>query len=451
MDGNIKEVIERKHVLDETIEFEFSSAHRWNGWFFEMSPHLNFPTRFAVYTKIDDEWRQVGSSSFVQIADNTIFLNGNYVPLRDQNHFKLSGPGYFGFWLSRLVGGVFFTGLFVSGVTGRARTGVPLLCSSFLIIFLGLQVVEAFSTFELNGNYSYIACSIIVLFYCTAVIPLGLLQGRWIDTFMLQGACFAGVGMMLYLHVEAGRRSGLLLICSVGAPLLLLSSIVKLSAAYIRRASGRAIAPDECRHAELWAAVLAADGTDAALQHIDDLLSDFAAPAGSAAHRDAWGAPPAARGIAPASRRAARWSVSRGPGACRQALSSRRGPTWPGGALDALLLAWAGREEYPVLADLERLFDQAAAAAPALRRSVFAWARGSGGYLPFLRQGGQALDDGEAGACVVSATGSFKWRRGSAGIVLPLRRVAADDSVEDVAWAGLKRRERSIEKVRSAV
>ena len=140
-----------------------------------------------------------------------------------------------------------------------------------------LQLVEAYSTFGLNGNHSYIVCLFLFLVYLGS-FPLAILQARLIDTFFWFGCCFSTAGILLYMHSEEGRRSGFLLACCVGAPFFLLACGVKLSAVYIRWASCRAIAPDALRYAELWDAFLAADdGSEAAQGHMDRLLSDFAA------------------------------------------------------------------------------------------------------------------------------------------------------------------------------
>ena len=461
MDGKVLETIEKLHSFDETSMFNLSASSVWNGWFFEFFPNFDVPIKFSLHTIIDDEWKQVGSSSYVQVADNTIFLNGYFKPVQGPNHFQLSSPGYFGYWLSRLGGGMCNAGLFLSGATGRSRTGTACFSFSFFFFFIALQLIEAYSTFALNGNYSYIACLILVLVFLGA-IALGLVQGRWIDTLMWQGACFLGAGILLCMHGEEGQKSGLLLACGVGAPHFLLSAGVKLSGLYIRWASRRAIAPDVRRYTDLWAVLVADDESKAQLQVIEALVSDFAArvregaPTGRAAACPgtlACRASPtnSACGRTSSGQEAKQglWSVAE-PGACRQSLPPRRRSTWAGGVLDGLLQACAGREEYPVLADLHRLYDQAAAADPVLRSLVFEWAQRSGGYLPFQRAERKTAAVDRAGVKVrISESGSFRWRRRtSAGAELPVMRVAEDDSEEDVAWAGLKRMERSIEKVR---
>ena len=415
MDGKELDAIDQNHSWGEPGYFNFSKSLTWNGWFFETSPSLNAPTKFSLFTEIDGAWRQVGSSSFVQVADNTLFLTGPYSPSEGRNRFQLSYPGVCGHWLCRISGGLNTAGLFLSGATGRARVGSTFFSLSFFLSFMALQLIEAYSTFGQNGNHSYIPCFILFFVYL-GTIPLGLLQGRWIDTFLWQGCCFFTAGILLCTHSEEGRRSGLLLACG-GAPFLLLSCGVKLSAVYVRWASRRAISPYARRYAELWAAVLAADdGSEAALRDMDRLLSDFAAqadniPSGCHFGRTRSGGQAAVAGSfgrtgsGPSDKRSdsdkAPWSVARG--GHRQSLPHRLQPTWAGGVLDGAVLAWAGREEYPVLADLDWLYAQAAAADPVLRRRVFGWARRSGGCLPFR----QAATDNCNEECV-SSSGSMR-------------------------------------------
>ena len=194
-----------------------------------------------------------------------------------------------------------------------------------------LQLVEAYSTFGLNGNHSYIVCLFLFLVYLGS-FPLAILQARLIDTFFWFGCCFSTAGILLYMHSEEGRRSGFLLACCVGAPFFLLACGVKLSAVYIRWASCRAIAPDALRYAELWDAFLAADdGSEAAQGHMDRLLSDFAARVEDAApsrhQRSATpGASRPSREPEPVVRKSGSLSIGQGPVVGRQRRSVQAVP-----------------------------------------------------------------------------------------------------------------------------
>ena len=57
----------------------------------------------------------------MQVSDTTVFFNGYYRVSLRRNEFQLSSPGYWGFWISRLFGGVCCTGLSISGATGQAH------------------------------------------------------------------------------------------------------------------------------------------------------------------------------------------------------------------------------------------------------------------------------------------------------------------------------------------
>ena len=81
-----------------------------------------------------------------------------------------------------------------------------------------------------------------------------------------------------------------------------------------------------------------------------------------------------------------------------------------------------------------------AATALVLQRRDFAWARSSGGYLPF-QCAGTRVREGREGACSLPAganapswlrPGGFLWRRRDTSGE-PLRRVGADNSEAEVA------------------
>ena len=467
LDGMVIETMEKQHALSESMVFNFTSAHVWNGWFFEISPDQGGRTKFSLHSMVNGAWRQVGSSSFAQVADTTVFFDGLYHASPGRNHFQLSSPGYWGFWVNRLLGGVSSLGLAVSGAMRRCRTGSSFCCNVFFTTSTVIQLVEAYSTRAVNGNHSYIVCLVLAVIYVGAIY-LALMQGRWIDAFMWEGLCIAAAGAAVYPYGEDGRRSALFA-WGIAGPFLVLSFGVRFSYIFVRWASRRAIAPDARRHAELWAEALASDpGSRSALREIEALLSDLAAGAGvrdppnpgrlPSAESDA---PPLRCGSADRPVPAATalevfsrsmssvldvadppppddgpWcTVIGGPTACRQPLPPPPAST-AGNSAAGWLLGLVGCEEYPVLADLGRLYAQAAAAEPVLRGLVFGWARASGGYLPFRPAGSWPEAEGGGGS------GEKQGRKGE------LRLVEEGDTEGDVVWPELKRMERSIEKAR---
>ena len=137
LDGKVLDVIEEQDPLGQTSVFNFSTEHVWNGWFFETRPALDAPTRFALYNQVGDEWRQVGSSSFMQAADNTIFLKGYFTPSKGRNHFRLSYPGVCGYWLCRISCCLGNAGLVVAAITGTRPFGRGILLSFILYSLYG--------------------------------------------------------------------------------------------------------------------------------------------------------------------------------------------------------------------------------------------------------------------------------------------------------------------------
>ena len=267
LDGMVIETMEKQHALSESMVFNFTSAHVWNGWFFEISPDQGGRTKFSLHSMVNGAWRQVGSSSFAQVADTTVFFDGLYHASPGRNHFQLSSPGYWGFWVNRLLGGVSSLGLAVSGAMRRCRTGSSFCCNVFFTTSTVIQLVEAYSTRAVNGNHSYIVCLVLAVIYVGAIY-LALMQGRWIDAFMWEGLCIAAAGAAVYPYGEDGRRSALFA-WGIAGPFLVLSFGVRFSYIFVRWASRRAIAPDARRHAELWAEALASDpGSRSALREI---------------------------------------------------------------------------------------------------------------------------------------------------------------------------------------
>ena len=208
LDGTVLETMQKHHSLAESFMFNLTSAHVWNGWFFEISPHQGGRAKFSLHSIVDGEWRQVGSSSFAQVADTTVFFNGVYAASPGRNHFQLSSPGYWGFWVNRLLGGVSSLGLAVSGAMRRCRTGSSFCCNVFFTTSIAIQLLEAWGTRALNGNHSYVVCLALSVIYAGAIL-LALIKGRWIDAFMWEGLCIAAAaGAALLPHAIAAAAAG---------------------------------------------------------------------------------------------------------------------------------------------------------------------------------------------------------------------------------------------------
>jgi hypothetical protein len=148
------------------VLFSFQAPVEWSGWYFNVgvpSPSPCDPMRFSFHTltsipgpftnaSATTPWKQVGSSSSVQVAATTVFLNGRYEQGLggDGNevgggggrthHFHVQGPKFWGFLVARLVGGAVLLGMAYFGATRRARVG-ELLPHAFSALFISCQAI----------------------------------------------------------------------------------------------------------------------------------------------------------------------------------------------------------------------------------------------------------------------------------------------------------------------
>ena len=376
--------------------FSFKSPVEWNGWYFEydesLSSHTNI-VRFSLYVHDEKQiestmaWKQIGSSTLLQLAGTTIFLNGDYLLPRSSDRpktFPLKDPRPYSFVLARAVGGCILLALALLAAIGRVSlaTFFP---TVFSVAFIAHQLVEATRSPPFPGDRTALASTALG---CTEVGAFFFnLQRQYVYMSIWYGACWLCLAIGVLPYGPEGRRCALFL-TGIGAPFLFAGVTVKVSQLLTRTAACRALEEDRQHYDALWSEILTEPSACAALDAIAT-AADAAAIACS----------PAAGAYRPAPR--------------------QEGGVRPVGLRRLWELLQREPEEGCILADLARVYAAAAAADALLREMVLEVARDSGGLLPAVG-GGKAT----------------------------YVRVMAWTVVEDVAWTPLKGKARALEKAR---
>jgi hypothetical protein len=152
------------------IEYVFAQPVEWDAWYFQTSVDAlcdQDPVRFYIQESDDGiEWRTIGSSMAAQVAQTTIFLNGQFStsPKRLHRHtFRLLRPTMCGYYILMLLGDLQNFGLAVCGFLGRERLGacVPNIQAVCFVLF---QLAAAWSARPSEGD-----CSAFVYVYLAAM------------------------------------------------------------------------------------------------------------------------------------------------------------------------------------------------------------------------------------------------------------------------------------------
>jgi hypothetical protein len=152
------------------IEYVFAQPVEWDAWYFQTSADAvcdHDPVRFAIEESDDGvDWRTVGSSMAAQVAQTTIFLNGQFStsPQRSRRHtFRLLRPTMCGYYILMILGDLQNFGLAVCGFLGRERLGacIPNIQA---VCFVLCQLAAAWSASMAEGD-----CSAFVYVYFAAM------------------------------------------------------------------------------------------------------------------------------------------------------------------------------------------------------------------------------------------------------------------------------------------
>ena len=333
--------------------FSLKSPVEWNGWRFETGEgwlRNSTVVRFSLYAR-EGVWRQVGSSTLMQVADATIYLDGEQV-LPSSHIFRtlpLEGPRPYSFLLARTYGGVFIFAIAFFAAMGRVRLAA-LMPAAFSYSFILHNLYETLRTPPYHGDRTFLPSAAMV-FTETGALFFSQ-RNQYVYLFMWYGACWIGFGSAIYPYGPEGRSCAIFL-AGIGAPFLLAGAAVKVSQIRNRAASCRAIEEDRRIYDAIWAELLADPASRRALDAIAAEAAAAGAPAASSA---------------PLQQQQAETRRAEGLGRAARLLR---------------------REEGWILADLARLYAAAAAADAPLRAAVLRVARGSGGLLPAADRGGE--------------------------------------------------------------
>ena len=352
-------------VSGASIYLSFKTTVAWNGWLLtqrvENSSRQQMASRFSLHAQDGNEWRQVGSSSFIQINSITIFMNGEYRPKPGlPTMFHVESHKFYGFLLARLCAGLCQFAMASFSSLGRFRLAA-LMHHVFSVSFIACQLAEA-SRPPYPGDLTAFA----ILFIAgieTGALLLSL-RGQWVYVFIWYGLCWLSFAAAVHPYGPEGRRCAAIL-GAIGAPFALIGAATKLSQRRTRAAARRAIEADRQHYDRLWHGLLADPRARAALAAL--AAAAAACPAASRPRQDL--------------------------------------PHRPAGRLQALVR----REEGWILADLAHLYAAAAAADPLLRAAVLGLARRSGGLLPAAGGGGGGQDDGYVRVAAWTVMGDVAW------------------------------------------
>ena len=338
-------------AVNETIDgndlyFSFPSPFVWNGWHFKRNDNFS-GMRFALYVhSTRSQWRQVGSSTLMQMnfASRTVFLNGEWLPPSPHaSTLPLESPRPYNIIFIHTVAFGNFLAMSMLSAVGRVRLAANLGIGR-QSLFLAFFVYDTVRAPPFPGDYTFVSSA------CWSFIEAGALVStlcqQTLYMLMWYGGCCMVWAVMILPHGPEGHRAALSL-GIFGIFLFVLGAAVKAHQLYTRAAARAAIDVDRRHYDAIWAEVLRDPWACVALDNIAT-TSEVCAP--SAAPRQS-------------------------------------GPARPKGWL-GWVRALLRREDLWVVSDLECIYADAAAADPILRQAVLDLAGQSGGLLPAAKGGG---------------------------------------------------------------
>jgi hypothetical protein len=414
-------------VENSTYNLEFHPPVCFDGWIIHTPidlPSCSSSLVYSVFVKKDIQeikgnptqgWKQIDSSSKVQIADKTLFLNGSFDMTKYRGtdvQFRTSKQNVFGFILPEAIASIYLGLLGVLSFAGFAKFASKLPMYN-AILFISSQIVNCTICFTSPGDYT---CAFHFALAFAEFVALVLMSyEQWVNLFLWDGMFFALIACSVMGLGEDGAAVAAKFF-GIGVPFVTLGIAIKALQYWTCRSARRAIQTDYATYLSIWNALQSDQASLDAIRDIEALL--------------AWSDCSLVR------LESAPTNSAKTPGKPTTPVHQEvcgRAPRAGGGFYRALVQA----EESDLHSQLARLYTDAESADALFRPWVLELARHSSGLLCAAAESREARAPGGGG------DGALVDGRGGVWYL----RVTEQTRLEDVEWAGLKSPARSAEKV----
>ena len=404
-----------------SIIITFSGVVEWDAWYLITSTQdpSNDPVKFSLQSSLDGaDWSYVGSSRTIQVGRTVLYMHETFQTSTQRglrHNFPTLTTSFLGYtmciWLGMTCCAL--VPLFAFLRRERLATDINTVQN---VLTSAVSFAAAYNSYPLtsSGNYtSYCFLGVGVMMGTVAALCF---TRQWLASFIVLGLCHGAFS--LYLQQFSHNDRNFLWTSGAAALCITVALGTKAYRRHVTASAAREIEPDRRAYAALWRLLLEDPRAAAAQAELESILQGLKRGGDKPTVRRHGGGKGAPSDDG--------WE---GGPVRRPAQQIVRGRA-PGPA------AGAGRwrlrcESFTVHLDLDLVYEQAASAYDLLRHKALQLAAAAGGLLPAR----PAADPGLGFSRLPSAGGCHGY----------VAATGATDAGE-AQWAGLKRRDRALEK-----